>query len=81
MKTKNWIRLVVASALLAWPGVETYRYYVATQQLAAATQLQESVTMKVAQLKAARMAQPTKPGPATPVQNPAPAKTPTTSRL
>lgn len=51
MKTKFWIRLVVFTALLAWPGVETYRFWVSTQELAKAQALERSVTAK---LQAAR---------------------------
>ncbi len=49
---KNLIRLLVAAAIFAWPGVETYRYFVATQQLADSEALLTKVNTQVAQAKA-----------------------------
>jgi hypothetical protein len=43
MNTKNWIRIGVLTALLAWPAVESYRLYVAQQQLEASLKLQSQV--------------------------------------
>jgi hypothetical protein len=51
-KKKNLIRVVVAVALFAWPGVETYRYFLATQNLAATEQLLGQVQTQLAQAKA-----------------------------
>ena len=51
-KKKNLIRLAVAAAIFAWPGVETYRYFAATQKLAASEQLLTKVNTQLAQAKA-----------------------------
>ena len=51
MNTKNWIRIAVVAALLAWPGVETLRYFVAKKQLAASLERQHSVQIELARLK------------------------------
>jgi hypothetical protein len=48
MSKKNTIRVVVLAGLLAWPGVEYYRYAVAKQQLAASAELNQSVTDRLA---------------------------------
>ena len=56
MSTKNWIRVSVVAGLLAWPGVETYRYCVAIGQREAALQRQERVAVLFAQAKAAHPA-------------------------
>ena len=52
MKHKALIRVLVFAAIFAWPAVESYRYYVARQQLAASEQLRASVTEQVAQVRA-----------------------------
>ncbi len=52
MKNKTWIRAVVYSAILAWPAVETYRWYQAHQQLAASTELERKVSTRLASSKA-----------------------------
>jgi Tfp pilus assembly protein PilE len=51
IKVKICIRVVVIVALLAWPGVETYRLWVTTQKMSEAQALQRSVQAK---LEAAR---------------------------
>ena len=51
MSKKNTIRILVAAGLLAWPGVETCRYYVAKQQLAASVELKRTVTERLASLQ------------------------------
>jgi hypothetical protein len=51
MKSKNCIRIVVLTALVAWPTVETYRLYVAKQELAASSQREQSVNARLAQLR------------------------------
>ncbi len=56
MKTQNFIRILVVAVLFAWPGVETYRYYVAKQQLAANLQQQKVVQIELARLKNAQVA-------------------------
>jgi hypothetical protein len=61
-KTKNWIRAAVLAAVLAWPAVETCRYYAARQQLAASLQQQNAVQIELARLKSAQVAgQPASP--------------------
>jgi hypothetical protein len=62
MKTKNWIRVSVVAALLAWPGVETYRLFVAKQQATTCLERQKSVEIALARLKSVEMAG--KPAPA-----------------
>ena len=52
MKNRAFVRIVLYAALFAWPAVESYRYYVARQELAASEQLHASVTEKVAQARA-----------------------------
>lgn len=52
MKTKTIIRVVVFAAIFAWPAVESYRYYVARQQLADSQEREKKVTQQVASLKA-----------------------------
>lgn len=51
MKSKNCVRIVVLVALLAWPTVETYRLYAANQELAASSKLQQSVSVRLTQLR------------------------------
>jgi hypothetical protein len=51
MKNRAFVRVVVLAALFAWPAVESYRYYVARQQLAASEQLYATVTERVAQAR------------------------------
>jgi hypothetical protein len=52
MKKTTWIRAVVYSAILAWPAVETYRWYQAHQALAASTELERKVSTRLAESKA-----------------------------
>ncbi len=47
MKTKNWIRTAVVAGLIAWPALETYRYYVAKNELSASVELNRDVTEKL----------------------------------
>ncbi len=56
MNTKNWIRIGVLIGLLAWPAVESYRLYVAQQQLEASLQLQSKVNgrLQIARLNHAQ---------------------------
>lgn len=58
MKTKNLIRTAVLAALFAWPGIETYRYFVAQQQLTASEQLRTTVEehYQIARLNSAQVA-------------------------
>jgi len=58
---KNVIRTIVWAAILAWPGVETYRWYAAEQDLAARKQVEAKVLQHLAAAKqgAAQMAQTT----------------------
>jgi hypothetical protein len=57
---KNVIRAIVWAAILAWPGVHTYRLYVAEQDLAARKQVEVKVLQRLAAAKqAVQMAQTT----------------------
>ena len=47
-KTKNWIRAVVIAGVISWPGVETYRLCVTTQQMETAQALERSVQVRLA---------------------------------
>ena len=61
-RTKNCIRIVVLTALLAWPGVETCRLIVAKTQLSASQEQQRTVSLRLAQVKGAHVAsQPAQP--------------------
>ena len=51
MKSKNCIRVAILAAVVAWPSVETYRLYVAKQELADSQKLEQSVSARYAQLK------------------------------
>lgn len=51
MNKKNLIRIVVLAGLLAWPGVEWYRYQVAKNQLTASIELRLAVTERLASLR------------------------------
>ena len=51
MKTKIWIRAIVITGILAWPGVESFRLWQTTQKLTEAQALERSVKVK---LEAAR---------------------------
>jgi len=53
MKTKFYVRILVAVTLLAWPAVESYRLYVAKEQLAS-VQVKHKTVM--AKLEASRLA-------------------------
>ena len=44
---KNCIRIGVLAGLLAWPAVESYRLYVAKQELQASAQLQKNVQARL----------------------------------
>jgi len=55
IKTKICIRIIVIVGILAWPGVETYRLYVITQQMAAAQALERSVRAKLEATRAKHM--------------------------
>jgi hypothetical protein len=52
MKNKAFVRILVFAAIFAWPAIESYRYYVARQQLASSEQLYASVNERVAQVRA-----------------------------
>jgi nitrogen fixation protein FixH len=56
-------------AILAWPAVETYKFFVARQQLAASQQLERTVTERLAQTRA-KGAQVAKTDLAAPAQKP-----------
>ena len=58
MKARLLIWPVIVAALLALPGLETYRYYVARQQLTASETLLRSVEEKlqIAKVKSAPVA-------------------------
>jgi hypothetical protein len=50
--TKNVIRVIVLAGLFAWPAVETYRYFVASENLMASEKVLSQVQTKLAQAKA-----------------------------
>jgi len=52
MSVRISVRVLVWSAVLAWPAVETYRLYHAKQELASSTQLQEKVSARLADARA-----------------------------
>ena len=52
MNKKNWIRVIVLVAIVAWPSVEAYRLLQARQQLAASEQLAQAVVVKLQVAKA-----------------------------
>lgn len=73
MKSKNFIRLVVVAGLLAWPGVESYRLWVAKQQVAESARQQRAVSERYAYLQKIQVPSPSQGAPATvPVSNPSP---------
>lgn len=76
--TKNYIRALVVAGLIAWPGYETYRLWVAQQQLITAMEQHERIELKLAQTKETQVAKQESPDSLTPVSNPAtpPAKAP-----
>ena len=53
MKAQALIRIVVYSAIIAWPAVEGYRLYEAHQQLADSTKVYSKVSQRLAKAKAA----------------------------
>lgn len=59
---KNWVRLAVLSALLAWPSVEIYRTIQVREQLAASQQLEKSVLKRLDKVRADRAAKLAKAG-------------------
>lgn len=59
---KNWVRLAVLSALLAWPSVEVYRTIKVREQLAASQQLEKSVLKRLDKVRADRAAKLAKAG-------------------
>ncbi|HXG47525.1 MAG TPA: hypothetical protein VNO52_07870 [Methylomirabilota bacterium] len=61
MKKQNLIRVVVLTAVFAWPGVETVRYWRAKQELAASTERLNAVSVKYASLKGIEVANKTLP--------------------
>ena len=63
MKPKIWIRTIVLAAVLARPAVETYRYCVARQQLAASLDRQHSVQIELARLQSVHVAAHPAPAP------------------
>ena len=64
---KNVVRAIVWVAILAWPGVETYRWYAAEQDLAARRKVETRVLQNLAAAKQSaaqqQMAAQTKPEP------------------
>ena len=44
---KNWVRLAVLAAVLAWPAVEIYRNIQVHQELAASQQLHKDVLRRL----------------------------------
>ena len=71
----------MAVGLIAWPGVETYRCFVARQQLEAALQRQDRVALRLAQVEHAQAAKEQKAAPLMPVSNPTPSQPKTPSNL
>jgi hypothetical protein len=47
IKTKVWIRTLVISGIVAWPGFETYRLWSTTQQMQQAQALERTVQAKL----------------------------------
>jgi hypothetical protein len=45
MNTRNWIRLIVAAGIIAWPAVELYRLHLAKKELAASEVRYKKVMM------------------------------------
>jgi hypothetical protein len=70
MSTKNCVRTIVAVGLIAWPSVETYRYFVAREQLQAALQRQDRVALRLAQAQHAQATKDRNAVPLTPASNP-----------
>ena len=81
MSTKNWIRTIVAAGLLAWPGVETYRYFVARHVLETALQQQDRVAQRLAQVQQAQAVKEQKPAALIPASHPAATPPKTSSNL
>jgi hypothetical protein len=52
MNPKNLIRTFVILGILAWPTVETYRFWRTTQKLAEAQALEQTVTAKLENARA-----------------------------
>ncbi|HXJ60679.1 MAG TPA: hypothetical protein VNU68_28870 [Verrucomicrobiae bacterium] len=46
-KAKIWIRVVVFTGVLAWPAVETYRFWTTLQKMKEAQALERSVRAKL----------------------------------
>lgn len=59
---KNWVRLAVLAALLAWPSVEIYRTIQVREQLAASQQLEKTVLKRLDKVRADRAAKVAKAG-------------------
>ena len=59
---KNWMRLAVLTALLAWPTVEIYRLVQLRGQLAASQQLNKTVVKRLEQVRADHAAKLAKAG-------------------
>ncbi len=51
MKHKNLIRVLVLAAIFAWPAIETYNYYAATQAVVESEQRLALVNQKLAQVR------------------------------
>ncbi len=51
MKHKNVIRVLVLAAIFAWPAIETYHYYAATQAVVESEKRLALVNQKLAQVK------------------------------
>ncbi len=56
MNAKKTFVIGVLAALFVWTGIETYRYWDATNQLAASLERQRTVEARLAQLKSVRVA-------------------------
>ena len=56
MNVKKLVLTGIVAALFAWTGIETYRYWEATNQLAASLERQKTVEVKLAQLKRVQLA-------------------------
>ena len=59
---KNWVRLAVLTALLAWPSVEIYRTIQVRKQVAASQQLEKTVLKRLDKVRADRAAKVAKAG-------------------
>jgi len=56
MNAKKLVLTGIIAALFAWTGIETYRYWIARNQLAASLKQQRTIEVKLAHLKSVQLA-------------------------